>query len=203
MVFICSLIIIFHAGEKVWWRKLPEREEPNEPALKSDIGTKQKNFLDPLKDVKKYLGCEHESLSLKKHVVEEKPSMKRKRSSSPGIKKKKKEKKRKRKSSKRKYSESDTERRKRKQKKRKYSTSSDSEEEDRNQKKQNLERLRKQRLEREKKEREKANRLLHGEPKEEKSSEKAPTLKQSYNSQFNPTIARQNKLDPKQKDWLQ
>ncbi|XP_023333814.1 leukocyte receptor cluster member 1 [Eurytemora carolleeae] len=194
-------------GEKVWWRKLPVREETEDPAPKSDIGIKQKNFLDPLKDVKKYLGCEHESLSLKKHVVEEKKSLKRKRSSSPEAKKKKKKEKKsksKSKSKKHKNSDSDKERGRRKKKKRKYSTSSESEEEDRKKKKLNLERLRKERLERERKEREKANRLLHGEPKEEKpSADNPPTLKQSYNSQFNPAIARQNKLDPKQKYWLQ
>lgn len=36
----------------------------------------------------------------------------------------------------------------------------------------------------------------------EEEDKKVPSMRQSYNSQFNPTIARQNKLDPKEKYWL-
>lgn len=58
-------------------------------------------------------------------------------------------------------------------------------------------------MEREKRERNRANKVLYGEPKEERPKEEAPKLKASYNSQFNPEIARQNKLDPNKKYWLQ
>ena len=57
---------------------------------------------------------------------------------------------------------------------------------------------------REKAERARANKVLYGETKEEKpSKDEAPKLKQTYNSQFNPEVARQNKLDPKKKYWLE
>ncbi len=57
---------------------------------------------------------------------------------------------------------------------------------------------------REKAERSRANKVLYGETKEDKQpKDEAPKLKQSYNSQFNPEVARQNKLDPKKKYWLE
>lgn len=192
-------------GEKVWWRKLPDRHEPSlnsDSAGKVDVGNKQKNFLDPIRDVKKYLGCEHESLSLKKYVKSETSSQKRKRSPSPSpSKQRKKRKKEKNKLKKVKKSSS----KKSKKRKRKYSSSSDSSDSEKNKKqKSNLAKLRKERLDRERKEREKANRVLHGEPAVKKSDpENVPTLKQTYSSQFNPEIARQNKLDAKKKYWLE
>ena len=68
----------------------------------------------------------------------------------------------------------------------------------------NLEKLRRERLERERVERDKANRLLYGEPEKEKSKEEElQSRAPKYSSQFNPDLARQNKLDPKKKYWLE
>jgi len=194
-------------GSKVWYVRPPKKEEDvEEEKEKKDVDSKFKNFLDPMLSIKKHLGREHESsLTLKKHVKPE-VSLKRKRSSSPE-KKKKKKKDKKKKSKKSKHYESDKSRKKKR--KRHHSTSSDSSsssEEDRKKKSSNLAKLRKERLEREKKERCRANKLLNPDADKKASPEpgqKVPTLKQSYNSQFNPTIARQNKLDPKEKYWLQ
>jgi len=217
-------------GEKVWWRKVPERPDPDKyTGPVKDVASKQKDFLDPLQHLKQKLGCDTDNLSLKrykdetnlksiKHKVPEIKS-KRKRSSSSYSseddrrkKKHKTEKKHKKDSKKKKKKESESSRSKKskskKKKKRKCSSSDDSSSSDEDLKKKtaklNLEKLRRERLEREKKERERSNVLLYGEPKKDKEKEKgsAPQLKASYNSQFNPEIARQNKLDPNKKYWL-
>ena len=58
---------------------MPDRgATSDETTTKSDVGSKQKNFLDPIRDVKKYLGCEHESLSLQSVKKDKKRSLKRK-----------------------------------------------------------------------------------------------------------------------------
>ena len=51
--------------------------------------------------------------------------------------------------------------------------------------------------------REKANKLLFGEPDTKTKEEEKKSKEQKYSSQFNPQIARQNKLDPKKKYWLE
>ena len=64
--------------------------------------------------------------------------------------------------------------------------------------------MRRERLERERVEREKADRLLYGEQVKAKSSqEEVQGKEQKYSSQFNPEIARQNKLDSNKKYWLE
>lgn len=196
-------------GSKVWYVKPPKKEEEEDEGKdKKDVDSKFKNFLDPMLSIKKHLGREHETcLTLKRHAKTE-VSLKRKRSKSPETKKKKKKKDKKKKSKKSKHHESDKARKKKR--KRHHSTSSSdsssSSEEEKKKKSQKLAKLRKERLEREKKERSRANKLLNPEPDKKASPEsgrKVPSLKQSYNSQFNPTIARQNKLDPREKYWLQ
>merc|ERR1712156_826599 len=70
--------------------------------------------------------------------------------------------------------------------------------------KKNLEKLRRERLERERAERQKADRLVFGEceeDKKKKQEEEEREKKQRYSSQFNPDLAKQNKLDPKRKYW--
>lgn len=89
-----------------------------------------------------------------------------------------------------------------KKKKKKKRRDSDSEE-----KKANVEKMRRERLERERKERLKAESVLYGIPldtksKSEKDNEKLQ-LRKKYNSQYNPDVARQNKLDPNKKYWLE
>jgi len=72
--------------------------------------------------------------------------------------------------------------------------------------KKNLEKLRRERLERERAERQKADRLVFGEceeDKKKKQEEEEKEKKQRYSSQFNPDLAKQNKLDPKRKYWLE
>ena len=93
---------------------------------------------------------------------------------------------------------------KRKRRRKISSSSTDSEEEAKMKARANLEKLRRERLERERVEREKADRLLYGEPVKEKSrEEELQSRAPKYSSQFNPDLARQNKLDPKKKYWLE
>jgi hypothetical protein len=76
-------------------------------------------------------------------------------------------------------------------------------------KRRKLDRLRLERLERERAERTRQQRLLRGQDpdgKDEKAKEEEESKKSSqrkYNSQFNPEIARQNKLDAGKKYWLE
>jgi len=87
-----------------------------------------------------------------------------------------------------------------------YSNSEKSDAQERIEKQLKLEKLRAERLIREKKERERANNVLYGTPLEKSKSDKPdpnnPESARKYNAQFNPHIAKQNKLDAKEKYWL-
>lgn len=208
-------------GEQVWWKKLPTNRKEVQEAEENKVavGVKQKDFLDPLGDLKKYLKCDGVRLTLQKYERKKvetenkainfestkKHKRKRKRSSSSDNRSRSRSRSRDRKKRKKKQ-KSDTKKKRKKEKKRhrRQSTSESSEDEQRKNAKMNLEKMRQQRLDRERAEREKANRLVFGEPeknqsKEEQMKSKAP----KYSSQFNPEIARQNKLDPKKKYWLE
>ena len=141
------------------------------------LRAKQKDFLDPLNSVRKYLGCEGVRLTLKKHEKklegEEKRAInfesvksekKKKRKERKRSRSRSRGKKRKRSRSRsREYSHKKRSKEKRKKKKRSRSSSSsnDSSDDDVEKKalaKKNLEKLRRERLEREKVERQKADR---------------------------------------------
>jgi len=86
------------------------------------------------------------------------------------------------------------------------SSSEKSDAQERIEKQLKLEKLRAERLIREKKERERANNVLYGTPLEKSKNDKPdpsnPESARKYNAQFNPHIAKQNKLDAKEKYWL-
>merc|ERR1712142_679806 len=228
-------------GEQVWWKKKPQDRlvMPESNKVKSAVNQKQKEFLDPLSDLRKYLKCDGVRLTIKKHEkkLEEVESKalnfesvkkeKRKRDSSSSSsssssrsrsrerrKRKKKKgrdenrrvKKRHRSSSER-HSKTSKKDKKRKSRKRRSSSSSsnNSDSAKKSEARSNLEKMRKERLERERMEREKANRLVYGDPVAEskKDTPDENGKRQKYNSQFNPEFARQNKLDPSKKYWLQ
>merc|ERR1712008_303475 len=166
---------------------------------------KLKDFLDPLNAVRKYLGTEGVQ------SIVNKSKSKSKLSSSHQHKKKKKKKEKessRRKSSKSKKSKS--------KKRKKHQTESESDSESSNsersdaqeriEKQLKLEKLRAERLIREKKERERANNVLYGTPLEKSKNDKPdpnnPESARKYNAQFNPHIAKQNRLDAKEKYWL-
>jgi len=209
-------------GEQVWWKKLPtNRKEVQEAEEnKAAVGAKQKDFLDPIGDLKKYLKCDGVRLTLQKYErkkvetenkainVESSKKHKRKRKLSSNSDNSSRSRSRSRDRRKRKKKlklNSKKKQRKVKKRHRRQSTSSESSEDEQKKSAQmNLEKMRQQRLDREKVEREKANRLVFGEPEKERcNEEQMKSRAPKYSSQFNPEIARQNKLDPKKKYWLE
>lgn len=192
-----------------WYDRAPDRTEKfTEDGKKIEATLKSKLANDPLMIIQRYVGT---SGSLKSEPkVKEIPDEQLKRltkyesiiPSSLRDDKKRKKKKRKRSCS------DDSERRSKKKKSKKkhkkekksrrksYSSSeSSSDEEAKQLQKQKIEKLRRERLERERVEKEKADNLLkklRGETIEPEKKVEKPQMRQKYNSQFNPDIARQN-----------
>merc|ERR1719318_1747755 len=220
-------------GEQVWWKKKPQDRlaMTESDKAKSAVSQKHKEFLDPLSDLRKYLKCDGVRLTMKKHekklekeetkALNFEPVRKKRSRSSSSSRSRSREKRKKRRRDgsgghrpkHKKHSHRSGERHKKKSKKekksklirRRESSSSESDAEKKSLAKKNLEKMRRERLERERMEREKANRLVYGEPVVEKKSDHpdAKVAGQRYSSQFNPEFARQNKLDPGKKYWLE
>lgn len=206
-------------GRRDWYDVAPRREDAvGEDGKKVEVGLKTKEYNDPLNVMRRYVpGMRTASLPSAKKVEEDERDAggggtsgqfqyqslmgkvdgslktKRRRSSSGSEsvpKRKKKQKHHKKKSKKEK-----------KKRKRRRSSSSDqsTDEEQRRIKKAKLELLRRQRLAREQEEKARTEKLLakvRGDPepkaKEPTPAPVAPVVKQKYNSQFNPELAKQN-----------
>lgn len=191
-------------GKRNWYDTYPSsRRKVEDDGNKIEVNLKAKLLIDPLSIMQKYLGHEKsekqdpvkvESTSVipkYESVIANMTTIDRHRSKKSKKKKSKKHKKEKKK----RKSEGGSKKRRRVS----SSESSSDDEIGRNLKRQKLEQLRAERLKREQIERDKAERLLaklRGEPeKVVVEEEELRPIKQKYNSQFNPEIARQNTVD--------
>lgn len=193
-------------GKRDWYEIGPKRKDQTDAdGNLIEVNLKAKLLYDPIKLMEKYAGRSYTKSSLVGNKKEDAESPTKLEDSSKskveitkynsvldGFKSKKrksKKKKSKHKKKKRKHQKSGS-----------SSSSSSSEEsedeETRRLQKLKLEKLRAERLRREKVEKEKADRLLaqlRGEPETPKpKNPEIPSVKQKYNSQFNPWLARQN-----------
>lgn len=205
-------------GKRDWYDVAPNRTEKlDETGKKIEVNLKGKLLHDPMKVIEKYVGksikslpsipkTEETSLRAVKNyepIINStfKERRKRRRSSSPSNSERSSKKKRK---SKKKKHKKDKKKSKHRSQSPSSSSLSSDDEEKRILQKQKLDKLRAERLQREKVERAKAEKLLSKlrgdpDPDEQKKVEAAKRaaqqpqqVKQKYNSQFNPEIARQN-----------
>ncbi|KDR06888.1 leukocyte receptor cluster member 1 homolog [Zootermopsis nevadensis] len=172
-------------GSVSWYNKLPDRSSPESDRKKIKL------LGDPLDDIKHYLGLPEVKTNSRKNRDEEK----RKCTESST--------RRANKSKEKAYKHKSKKRLQRKDPSTNSGNASSSENADETESSStkdpiNLEHLRAQRLKREQEERKRSEALLarlRGEPDPESSkSDAVPSVTQCYNSQFNPHLARQNKL---------
>lgn len=203
-------------GTQSWYNTVLKRDSKNqldENGEKIEVGLKVKHLHDPmLQFLKKPFTVEKPKLSDKNEpanseikpllipetVIVSERSKKRKRSTSPEKKHKK--------SKSHKKSKDKMKKHKKEKRKRKHSTSNSDNESDqlRQIKQQNLQKLREQRLQRERQEQNKTKEFLRKQfpsllppeevkkPEETNTEPRMPPMKQKYNSQFNPFLAKQN-----------
>lgn len=207
-------------GTQSWYNTTRKRDSHDESGEKVEIGLKVKHLHDPmLQFLKKPIvvegskfGDRNDSKCLNTSSIEVpvipvtlKQSTTRKRSASPEQRKHKKSKNRKR--SKEKKEKKDKKKKHKKEKRRRHSSDSNSDSEAeqlRQHKLLTLQKLREERLQREQAEQEKAKELLRKKcpsllppeelkkPEESQPEPRMPPMKQKYNSQFNPYLAKQN-----------
>jgi len=219
-------------GEKSWWQTIERQKEGEELGETSVKRTKKQESLfelnDPMKDVRDYMGCKGIQRMLKKEEDKKPPDgkkRKRKASESSGSedsrsrkhKKSRKSSHKHKKSGKKSKKSKKSSSKKKKKRSRKETSSSDGTEsedvESEGEKRRKLEKLREERLIREKKERIRTDKLLYGKSdleeaekkkqKESMSKKEQVESQRKYNNQFNPHLAKQNRLDAKTKYWLE
>lgn len=186
-------------GKRNWYDTYPSnRRKIDDDGNKVEVNLKAKLLIDPMSVMQKYLGYE-KSVKKEEVKVESTTVVPKYESVIANMTKEKHSKKSKKKKSKK--HKKDKKRKSGSSRKRRRETSSESSDDEikQNLKRQKLEQLRVERLKREQIERDKAEKLLaklRGEPEvvEEKPQDIRP-IKQKYNSQFNPEIARQNTAD--------
>lgn len=189
-------------GKRDWYDVAPNRTETfDETGKKVEVNLKSKLLHDPLKVIEKYVGRSLKSVPSSSRT-DVKPIGKYESIIESTFKDHKRKSLSSKKSSKRLKKSKKKKHKKEKKKSPTPSSESSDDEQERVLQKQKLEKLRAERLQREKIERAKAESLLaklRGDPdpdekrKETKEASQQPRpIKQKYNSQFNPDIARQN-----------